>query len=220
MTSLHLLLVAVSTIASQQQQPDEMPWLSYVCARPVSEGPGQVHFESAKSLEMRGDYNNALAAFLKAASSGEQWPYCLYVARIYLRLNEPGAAEDTATACSKLAPDCPAAQLTLAYVLGEKGEHARSEKIAESIIESDPKNAEAWYVSGRNRLAINDETQGEARLRKAIELNPDSPTPTWYLGHTTVKRNPLLNGVGVPWRELKLWDWGTSSSICIWGLFT
>ena len=132
MISLHLLLVAVSTISSQQQQPDGMPWLTYVCARPVSEAPGQVHFESAKSLEMRGDYNNALAAYLKAASSGEQWPYCLYVARIYLRLNEPGAAEDTATACSKLAPDCPAAQLTLAYVLGEKGEHARSEKIAES----------------------------------------------------------------------------------------
>ena len=173
MISLHLLLVAVSTIASQQQQPDEMPWLTYVCARPVSEGPGQVHFESAKSLEIRGDYKNALAAYLKAASSGERWPYCLYVARIYLRLNEPAAAEDTATACSKLAPDCPAAQLTLAYVLGEKGEHARSEKIAEWIIESDPQNAEAWYVSGRNRLAINDETQGEARLRRAIEFNSE-----------------------------------------------
>ena len=173
MISLHLLLVAVSTIASQPQQPDEMPWLTYVCARPVSEGPGQVPFESARSLEIRGDYKNALAAFLKAASSGEQWPYCLYLARIYLRLNEPGAAEDTATACSKLAPDCPAAQLTLAYVLGEKGEHARSEEIAERIIDSDPKNAEAWYVSGRNRLAINDETQGAARLRKAIELNSE-----------------------------------------------
>lgn len=173
MTSLHLLLVALSTLSSQQQQPDEMPWLTHVCARPASADPGQVHFESARSLEIRGDYRNALAAYLKAASSGRQWPWCLYVARTYLRLNEPGAAEETAAACSKLAPDCPAAQLTLAHVLGEKGEHARSEEIAERIMESDPKNAEAWYVSGRNRLAIHDETQGEARLRKAIELDSE-----------------------------------------------
>ena len=173
MYSLHLLLVAVSISSVQQQQPDEMPWLNSVCARPVSEGPGQIHFESARASEIQGDYRNALAAYLKAASTGTQWPYCLYLARIYLRLNEPAAAEAAAVACSKLAQECPAGRLTLAYILGEKGEPARSEAIAEQIIESDPQNAEAWYVSGKNRLAVNDGTQGEARLRKAIELTPE-----------------------------------------------
>ena len=140
----------------------------------ASEGPGQVHFESARSLELRGDYKNALAAYLKAASAGEQWPYCLYVARIYLRLNEPGAAEaaspQTAPSWRRIAwqhssrwPMCWA----------RRGNTLDQKEIAERIIESDPQNAEAWYVSGRNRLAIHDETQGEARLRKAIELNSE-----------------------------------------------
>ena len=78
----------------------------------------------------------------------------------------------------------------LAYVLGEKGEHARSEEIAERIMESDPQNAEAWYVSGKNRLAIHDETRGEARLRKAIELNPElahAHPATWDLHYSQEK---------------------------------
>ena len=173
MYSLHLLLVAVGISSVPQQQPDEMPWLHYVCARPVSDGPGQIHFESARTSEIQGDHRNALAAYLKAAATGTQWPYCLYLARIYLRLNEPAAAEGAAEACSKLAQECPAGRLTLAYILGERGEPARSEEITEQIIESDPQNAEAWYVSGKNRLAVNDGIQGEARLRKAIELNPE-----------------------------------------------
>ena len=173
MYSLHLLLVAVSISSVPQQQPDEMPWLNSVCARPMSEGPGHIHFESARASEIQGDYRNARAAYLKAIATGTQWPYCLYLARIYLRLNEPAAAEGAAEACSRLAQDCPAGKLTLAYVLGETGEPARSEEITEQIIESDPQDAEAWYVSGRNRLAVNDGVQGEARLRKAIELNPE-----------------------------------------------
>ncbi len=173
MYSLHVLLVAVGISSVQQQQPEEMPWLNYVCARPASEGPGHIHFESARASEIQGDYRNALAAYLKAASTGTQWPYCLYLARSYLRLNEPAAAEGAAEACSQLAQDCLAGDLTLAYILGEKGESARSEAIVEQIIESDPQNAEAWYVSGRNRLAVNDGNQGEARLRQAIKLNPE-----------------------------------------------
>lgn len=176
-------LVLMATALGLPPVFNEMPWLWGPDCLP---SPDQVeasrHFEASQAFEAQGNYSRALKEYRMAISSGLQTRHCLFLVRLYIRLNELAAAEKTVLACAKLNENCSSAELSLAFVLQKQDKLQQAEAIIQSILDSDTNNAYAWYLLGRNGLSVIDLAGAETHLLKAIEIDPRLGAAYFALG--------------------------------------
>ncbi len=94
---------------------------------------------------------------------------------VYVQQNQRAEARQAFNRALEISPGFPMAEEQLVNLdVMEKQFPAALQRVA-AMMAKDPKQAGPWLLQARVHLAQNDMAQAEAALRKAIELQPDSP---------------------------------------------
>jgi tetratricopeptide (TPR) repeat protein len=74
-------------------------------------------------------------------------------------------------------------------------------ELSDRATKADPQSKRAWLMAGSLRIALNQEEQGLANFRKAIEIDPKDAMTYKVLGFTLMDHNRLQEATQV-WRDL------------------
>jgi tetratricopeptide (TPR) repeat protein len=95
---------------------------------------------------------------------------------------ETGGNTDVALTLAQTArralPDSPDTADTLAWVYYYKGTYASARDLLEDAVKINPNNASIHYHLGMTYSKLNDKTNAELHLKKAVSLAPNTHTAT------------------------------------------
>lgn len=101
-------------------------------------------------------------------------PARLELARVYLQMQEAGAAEDVSRQVLDADPGNAVALRLLASALGIQGLFAESAQVYADLAANEPEALDARIGLGTTRLLSGDSAAGLADLRAALEADPDN----------------------------------------------
>jgi Tfp pilus assembly protein PilF len=94
------------------------------------------------------------------------------LAMVHQRRGQLAEAEAAYRTAAQLDPRHLPARLELGRIYGSTGRPDQSLAEAEAVLRVDPRNVEAWHLSGMARLAKGDAAKAQEDFKKALDINP------------------------------------------------
>ena len=157
-TPLILLVFGAACLAGCSSNPNQRQ-MRYMDS-------GIKYFSNHKYQEAIIQFRNAVQIDPKFAAAHYQ------LARAYLAAGNPAAAFREFNQTAGLDPGNLDAKLNLAKLLIDNRQYQEGQTIAQTVVQADPKNAEAHAILGKKYLLMHDLPNALAELRKAVELDP------------------------------------------------
>lgn len=113
---------------------------------------------------------------------------------IYMRLNDLGLAEESFRKALQIAPQAPAVQHNLGWLLCQNGRMGEANRYFMSAI-AEPgytDKAKSWMAMGLCQLKVGQRAEAEASLQRAYEVDPSNPVTGYNLALLLFQRGETI----------------------------
>jgi tetratricopeptide (TPR) repeat protein len=127
----------------------------------------------------------------------QEFPAYLRLSAAYVELGEAPWALDVLRHIPPAAIQ-PSALTALAHAYARAGDYARADALCAKRLQSEPNDAEAWWISAQNRMRAGRLKEAEAALTQTIRLYPNRAEPLYALAACRARLAPgkeMVNSV-------------------------
>jgi tetratricopeptide (TPR) repeat protein len=178
-------------LASQFAPDPEIAALSERLAQ--SPDNDSLYYRRAAAYYALNGYDEALSDVAKAIRlDSMKAPYYHLMADIlldYARPNDSRRAIEVLKKASTVFPDDIHTLLKLSEFQLIVKQHSEALSAISRILQKDPQNAEAYYMTGRIALDMGDTLRSTSSLQRAVQINPDHSDAWMFLGRIYTNQN-------------------------------